>query len=141
MGVSCLGLGACVGAILAVAGEWVAALAFPALLAPSGGLFLWLALRARRSLERDLAEGRVAVLEGTVQAKRSMQLPRGKAYALRVNDRDVFVGASTYEQLAPGDRIRVRRAVHSGVALGTERVDANGTASPLQRPGDASTPD
>ena len=123
VGFGCLGLGAAVGAIMAASGEVLGAIVFPALLAPTGALFLWLAARARRTIERDLADRRVTVLESTVQAKREMRLPRSTAYSFRIQDRDVFVNAATFARFQRGDRIRVRRAPHSGIALSTELID------------------
>lgn len=125
VGLGCVGLGLAVGAILATSGELLGAIVFPALLTPTGALFVWLASRARRTIERDLEDGLVVVLEGTVQAKREMRLPQGAAYSLRMQDRDVFVTAASYAQLQRGDRIRIRRAPHSGIALGTEQLDAD----------------
>ncbi len=131
VGFGCLGIGWAVGIILATSGELMGAIIFPVLLTPTGALFIWLASRARRTIEQDLAEGTVAVMEGTVQAKRQMQLPRGEAYSLRVDGRDVFVNATVFAQLTQGDRIRIRRAPHSGIALATEKMSADGEVTPL----------
>lgn len=124
VGWGCLGLGGAVGVVMATSGELLGAILFPALMLPTGALFLWLAARARRTIERDLADGCVTVLESTVQAKREMSLPRGTAYSFQMEGRDVFVNAATYAQLEHGDRVRVRRAPHSGIALSTEHIDS-----------------
>jgi len=125
VGLGCLGIGAAVGAILAGSGELLGAIVFPALLGPTGALFLWLAARAQSSIEHDLVHRRVAVLEGTVQTKREMRLPQSTAYVLQVQDQDVFVTAARFAQFERGDRIRIRRAPRSGIALGTELLDAD----------------
>lgn len=131
VGLGCAGIGLAVAVILMRSGEPLGGLVFGALLIPTGALFLWLANRAKRTIERDLAGGRVTVLEGAVQAKRQMQLPRGTAHSVRMEDRDVFVNATTFGLLSPGDRIRVRRAPHSGIALSTLRLGPDGEALPL----------
>lgn len=131
MGLGCVGIGLAVGAILLSTGELLGGVIFPVLLVPTGGLFLWLATRAKRTIERDLADRQVAVLEGIVQAKQKMQLPRGAAHSVRMEGRDVFVNATTFELLSPGDRIRIRRAPHSGIALSTLRFGPDGEAAPL----------
>jgi hypothetical protein len=124
VGFGCLGLGVLVGAIMAASGELPGALLFPALLTPTGAIFLWLAARARRTIELDLANGSATVFESTVGTKREMSLPRGTAYSLQMEGRDVFVNATTYAKIKRGDRVRVRKAPQSGIALSTELVDA-----------------
>ncbi len=123
VGVGSLGLGVAVGAIMAASGELLGAILFPALLTPTGGIFLWLAARARRSIELDLAGGVVDVLEATVVTKREMTLPRGTAYSFQMDGQDVFVNRATYTETQRGERIRIRRAPHSGIALSTDPLD------------------
>ncbi len=122
VGFGCLGLGVAVGAIAAASGEMLGAILFPILLTPTGALFLWLATRARRSIEHDLAEGHVAVYESTVHGKREMAMPRGTVYAIQMEGPDAFVNAATFAKIERGDRIRLRRAPHSGIALSIEPV-------------------